>query len=300
MTNSRLDVPETQPLFLFQADGDARLRGASWDGEQTGLLTQSGSFGLVQQSGDGRYVIINGVLMDRQGHSLGPLPWQEKGMTATWTPDGTAMCKVPSLGVTGAPLRLELAGVGQAPRVVARAFGTFHDQSAFPVLVCDPKDDRAVVAEFSQGFQPSQGWVIRMSTGAVLGTFTAGNTPIAATADGSLLLLATPGSGRTVVQSFDGSTLTTINGFEARGFSGDGSLLVGNDRHDTVVINWRTGQRVWSSRAAPFFGYVPEANGPHLVVSVAAADGNVGDALLIGPSGVLKRFPLGIAAGWKY
>jgi len=299
LSDSAIDVPESQPLLLFQAYGDGRLRGLSWDGAKSGLVTRSGSFGLQAQSPDGRYVLISGMLTDRGGHSVGPFPWQEKDMTATWSPDDTAMCKVPFLGGAGAPLRLEMAPVGQSPRLVARGFGTFHDQSAFPVLSCDPKADQAIVAEFSQGFQPSQGWVIRISSGAVIGTFTGGSTPIAATADGSLLLLANPGAGLTVVQSVNGTALATINGFEARGFSGDGSLLVGTDaQHRAVVLNWRTGRRLWSSSAA-LFGYIPEPNGPHLAVAIDGSDGSVGDAFLIGPSGALKRLPAGIAAGWK-
>jgi hypothetical protein len=265
-----------------------------------GLFTRSGPFGLSSQSPDGRYAVLGGRLYDRHGQGWGAFPWSSEDMRATWSPDSAVMCRVPDLGVSGGTLRLELASVGQRPRIIAQGFGTFHDQSGFPVLACDLKRDRAVVAEFSQGFAPTQAWVIQISDGKVLRSIGPAEAPIAASADGSLLARSsrTGQTWRTTIETADdGTVVATINDFAAHGFSGDTSLLVGSGpNQSTVVLDWRTGRDIWSSSAAPYFGYLSEPGGSHLVVALASTTGYLGEAFLIGKSGALAQLPSGIAA----
>lgn len=304
LADTMITAPDTQPFFLFQVAGDARLRGMSWDGATNGLFTRSGPFGLSSQSPDGRYAVLSGSVYDRHGLAVGAFPWSSKDLRATWSTDSAVMCKVPDLGVAGGTLRLELAAVGHRPRTVAQGFGTFHDQSGFPVLACDPKRDRAIVAEFTQGFSPSQAWVLQISTGRVVRSIGLAGAPIAAAADGSLLATSsmTGQTWRTTIEAADdGTVLATINDFAAHGFAGDSSLLVGSGpNQSTVVLDWRTGKHVWSSSTAPYFGYFSEPGGSHLVVGLTSTSGYLGEAFLIGKTGALAQLPSGIAAALNY
>ena len=299
-----ISAPDSRPFIVFQETGDARLRGISWDGSISGLFSQSGPFGLISQSPDGRYVVLDGSLYDRHGHVLGAFPWAGKDFSATWTPDSSAMCKaVPVTPITGSPMRLQVAGAGQAPRTVAQGYVTYSDNASFPVLACDPKRDRAIVAEFGQGIAPSAIWIIQLSTNTVVRTINAPGATVAATSDAMFIARSAfpSASGQTlrtsVERADDGGIVGTVPDFDTHGFSGDGALLVGLSglAHAPAVVNWRTGQRVWTG-SGRWFGYLVEPGGPHIVVGLSTASGELGDAYLIGAGGVVKQLPTGMAA----
>jgi hypothetical protein len=302
-----IGAPDSQAFLLFKLQGDARLRGISWDGATNGLFTTSGTFGLWSgQSPDGRYVILDGKLYDRHGQALAALPWPGKGEAPAWSSDGTLMCNaVPAASSSGSPMRLQTASPGKAARTVASGFTVYSDNASYPVLACDPIHDRAVVAFNPQGVAPAHLWVFRLSTGAITQSLDTGGWATVST-DASMLALSSAsatGTWRTVVQRIDdGGVLTTIDDFAGHGFSADGSLLVGTSGpRTTVLLNWRTGRRLWQSSGGPYGGYRAEPNGQHMAIGLGIVGGSdQADVYIVASDGSSVLLPEQVQAALEY
>jgi hypothetical protein len=299
VSNSLIGTPDSQPLFLFQLPGDARLRGISWDGSLNGLLSNSGSFNIwADQSPDGRYVIIGGVIYDRRMTAIGPVPWPGKNASVTWSPDSTLMCKTePSSPITGSALTLSVAKPGGKSRIVAQGFGIYGDNAVYPVLACDPARDRAVVGSFGQGVAPTQLWVIGISTGAIIRSIAPVGAWALASNDASLLAITSmAGAGATqktiIERTDDGSILGTVDNFQAQGFSSDKSLLVGATRTRVVLLDWHTDRQIWSASSGPYGGYSAEPNGSHMAIGIGFMGGSdQADVYLVASDGSSVLLP---------
>jgi hypothetical protein len=302
-----IGAADTQAFLLFKLPADARLRGISWDGATNGLFSTSGSFGRWSgQSPDGRYVIIDGQLYDRQGQPLGSLPWPGKGAVPAWSADGKLMCEaVPTASISGSPMRLQVANPGKAARTVATGFTIYSDNASYPVLACDPSHDRAVVAFSPQGVAPAHLWVLRLSTGAVTRSLDTRGWATAS-GDGSMLALSSAsatGTWRTVIQRIhDSSVLGAIDDFAGHGFSADGALLVGTSGTGTTVLqNWRTGRRLWQSSNGPYGGYRAEPSGSHMAIGLGFVGGsNQADVYIVASDGSSVLLPEQVQVALEY
>jgi hypothetical protein len=259
------------------------------------------------QSPDTTRFVADNMVYDRNGASLGSLPWPGKGGgEAVWSADGRQLCHaIPAWQASGAPMKLEVAGVGERPHPVASGFGIYGDNAVYPVLACDKARDRAIVASFGQGLAPSVLWVIRLSTGSVIRTLTAPGRWVTASSDGLMLARTIAVGNRTRVtieKADDGTILKSIDDFSAQGFSGDGSLLIGVERSSaTVLLNWRDGKRLWSSTAGPYGGFLAEAGGRHVAIGIGFVGGSdQADVYLVGPDGSAVLLPEQIRAGLRY
>jgi hypothetical protein len=172
---------------------------------------------------------------------------------------------------------LETAAPGQPARVVASGYDVFSDNAVYSVLACDPASDRAIVAVFGQGVAPSRLWVFRLSNGALMRSIDyRGSNPVrwvTASSDGAMLAESTrdaAGQLTTTVRAIDtGATLSTVDGLDAQGFSGDGSLLVGVTAAMTpALVEWKTGRLVWSMGAVAYGGSVAEPGGSRLAITL--------------------------------
>lgn len=315
---ARLTLSDARPVadnrshFLFQAAGETRLRAVSWNDATNGVLPgEVPSKATFWPSPDGRRYVVNGKIYDADGRELGVFPWQDPSLT--WSRDGQFLCTaVPETRMTGAPMQLQIDFPGQQPRIVAAGYGIYSDNAGYPVLACDATSDRVVVASFGQGLFAGHLWVFRLSTGALirsedLGANLAGSW-ITASADGTLLAHATSatmsGPMTTIVRSAESPTaLQTLSGFVARGFSGDGSLLVGVTGPNSVaLIEWKTARRVWSATGLPYGGYFPEPGGAHIAVGLGFVGGaeEKGDVYIVSPDGTSVALPSGVHVILRY
>jgi hypothetical protein len=250
--------------------------------------------------------VADGVVYDRAGHSLGTLPWRGKGDSATWSSDGSLCKAVPQTPVTGAWLQLQVAKPGEAPRTVARGFGIYGDNASYPVLACDRASDRAVVASLGQGVALGRLWIFRLSTGTLIRSVNYPEAWATVSNDGRTLAVAQPvGNGvmRTVVQrTDDGSSLGTVEDFTAHGFSANGSLVVGTTSSgSTVILDWRTGRRIWAHSGLPYGGFFVEPAGEHLAIGLGFTGGSdIADVYLVSPDGSSALLPAHLRAALQY
>lgn len=308
VSDAPISSTDARAYLLFQLPGEDRLRGISWDGASSGVL--AGRVGPERiwsaQSPDGSRYIADSVMYDRQGHSLGTLPWPGKGESATWSSDGSLCKVVPQTPVTGAWLELQVARLGEAPRIVARRFGIYSDNATFPVLACDRASDRAIVASLGQGIALGHLWVFRLSTGALIRSVDYPGAWAAVSSDGSTLAVAqvlSNGDMRTTIQrTDDGSSLGTVEDFTAHGFSANGSMLVGTTKsNSTVLLDWRTGRRIWSHGGLPYGGFFAEPAGEHVAIGVGYTDGRTNDDLyIVAPDGSTVLLPAHLRAALQY
>jgi len=305
---------DNRSRFLFQAAAENRLRGVAWTDAASGVFPGETPWkATVWQSPDGTRYVLNGKIYDVGGRELGTLPWQE-GSLPTWSRDGQVLCRaVPETPQTGAPMQLQTVVPGQQPRIVARAYGTYSDNAGFPVLACDAASDRVIVASFGQGLFAGHLWVFRLSTGALLrsedlGAKMAGSW-LAASADGMLIahsVRATNGDpATTIVRTAESPTaLQTLPNFEAHGFSGDGSLLIGvtGGANSVAIVDWKAARRTWSATGTPYAGYFPEPGGAHFAVGLGFVGGSEdkGDVYIVNPDGTSITLPSGIHVVFRY
>lgn len=307
--SDRALAPGTGSYLLFQVRGEEHLRGVAWDGSANGVLAgKVGAKAVWSQAPDGSRYTVGSTVYDRAGRMLGALPasWRDPSEVA-WAAHGDLLCgAVPETWRTGSPLRLETALPGGPARLVASGYGIYGDNAGYPVLACDPTTDRAVVAALGQGVFAGRLWVFRLSTGELLrsvdlGTGAVGSW-VAASKDGALLAeTITDASGRstaTIRRADDGAALATLAGFDAHGFSGDGSLLVGwLDHRKLEIVEWGTGRVVWSLTGSPYpyAGWSAEPFGAHFAVSVSPSGDQVDwEVYLVTPAGRSVRLPAGI------
>lgn len=306
LSDARL-VADNRSHFLFQAASESRLRAVAWSDGTSGVLAgEVPSKATVWQSPDGRRYVLNGKIYDADGRELGALPWQD-GSLPTWSRDGQFLCTaVPETRQTGAPMQLQTVFPGQQPRIVAAGYGIYNDNAGYPVLACDATSDRVIVASFGQGVFAGHLWVFRLSTGALIrsediGANVAGSW-LAASADGTLLAhsvhTTNADSPTTTIRTAESpAALQTLPNFEAHGFSGDGSLLIGVTGPNAVgIVDWKAARRVWSAAGTPYGGYFPEPGGAHFAVGLGFVGGaeDKGDVYIVGPDGASVVLPSGV------
>ena len=308
-TPARLQVSDA-PLpavagafVLFQVQGETRLHAVSFGAEVSGLAGgQLAADAVWSQSPYGIPYLVGSTAYDRDGKSLGTIPWSGKG-SKTWSSEGRFLCAaVPAGATTGAQMRLEMAFIGQPAKVIASGFATYSDNAGYPVLACDQGTDRAIVAVFGQGIAPARLWVFRLSTGAMIrsvdysGLSTSGGW-VAASADGSLLAETVRSGGAggpwkaTIRAADDGAQIGTVDGFVVYGFSGDKTLIIGANETSTAVIDWRTGAKVWSV-IGPYGGFLPEPAGRRVAIGIGFVGGSdQRDVYLVKDDGSAELLP---------
>ena len=176
--------------------------------------------------------------------------------------------------------------------------------------LCDSTADRIITAKFGHGVAFARLWIFRLSNGALV---RAVDKPagvvgawVAANHDGSVLAesVRTPNTGpwmTTIARADDGSQVTTIDGFVAQGFSGDGELVVGAYGANRVaVIEWKTGRIVWNA-TGQYGGFRAEPNGKRLAVGVGFLGGSdQRDVYLVAPDGSALLLPASVRASLRY
>jgi hypothetical protein len=309
VSDAPIPAADTRSFLLFQLPGEDHLRGMSWDGATSGvLLGQVGAQAIWSaQTPDGSRYIADNIVYDRQGHALGAIPWPDRGYSGSWSSDGKLLCDaVPESPTTGALMRLDVAAVGHPPRVVTRAYAIYSDNATYPVLACDTTRDRAIVAVLGQGIALGHIWVFRLSNGTLIRSIDNPGSWAAVSNDGALLAVAQPtGSGatRTTIQrTDDGTTLGTVDNFTAHGFSGSGSLLVGiTNSGSTVLLDWRTGRRIWSRSGLPYGGFLPEPAGERVAIGLGFTGGSdIADVYIVAPDGSAVLLPAHLRAALQY
>jgi hypothetical protein len=295
-------------IVLFQLPSETGLHAISFGAEVNGLIggqaPQTTAGAAWSQSPYGVPYLVGTTAYGRDGKELGTIPWSESARASkTWSSDGRFLCAaVPERPATGAQMRLEMAAIGQAARLIATGFTTYGDNAGYPVLACDQGTDRAIVAVFGQGIAPGRLWIFKLSTGALirsvdyLAVMAAGGW-VTASADGSLLAETVRSGGAggpwkaTIRSTDDGAQLGTVDGFVVNGFTGDKTLVVGANETSTAVIDWKTGRKVWSM-TGPYGGYLPEPAGARLAVGIGFVGGSdQRDVYLVGRNGYIALLP---------
>jgi hypothetical protein len=290
-------------FVLFQLPGETRLRAVSFSAEVNGVAGgQVAADAVWSQSPYGIPYVVGSTAYDRDGKSLGRIPWSGKE-SKTWSSEGRFLCAaVPERAATGAQMLLEMAFIGQPANVIASGFASYDDNAGYPVLACDQRTDRAVVAVFGQGIAPARLWVFRLSTGAMIRSvdysgLSGSGGWVAATADGSLLAETVRSGGAggpwkaTIRSTDDGAELGTVDGFVVRGFSGDNSRVVAANATSTAVLEWKTGRLIWSTPGS-YGGFLPEPAGRRLAVGIGFVGGSdQRDVHLVGSDGFIALLP---------
>jgi len=299
-------------FVLFQQPSDRRLRAISFGAEANGVLNaqvdQTIPGARWSQSPYGIPYLVDSIAYDRDGKELGTIPWSTKA-TKTWSSDGRFLCAaVPATETAGAQMRLERALVGQPAKVVATGYTTYADNAVYRVLACDEGTDRAIVASFGQGVAASRLWVFRLSTGAIVRSVDYGGAGgwVAASADGSMLAESVPPaapatSWKATIRSADaGAQLATIDDLVVRGFSGDNAFVVGNTPNAAAVVDWKTGQKVWTV-SGPYGGYLAEPAGRRFAVGIGFVGGSdQRDVYLVGANGFIALLPERVRVALRY
>ena len=309
------DVPITSSagaFLLFQLPEETRLRAITFDGAVSGTLTgqvPANTFWL--QSAYGAPYLVGSTVHDRDGRSLGTIPWSVPTVSPAWSTEGTSLCAaVPAQPTTGSAMRLEQFTLGQQPRVIVTGYTNYSDNAGFPVLVCDATTDRIVTAVFGQGVAFARLWVFRHSNGALVRTAEkpAGvvGAWIAANHDGSLLAqsvrMTTSGPWMTtIVRADDGTQVAMIDGFVAQGFSGDGELVVGSYGANRVAVTeWKTGRVIWNA-TGQYGGFRAEPSGKRIAVGVGFLGGSdQRDVYLVSPDGSAPLLPARVHVSLRY
>jgi len=299
-------------FLLFQLPGETRLRAITFDGAVSGTLpgqVPANTFWL--QSAYGAPYLVGSTIYDRDGRSLGVIPWSVPMVSPAWSAEGTSLCAaVPSPPTTGSAMRLEQFTLGQQPRVIGTGFTNYSDNAAFPVLVCDSTTDRIITAVFGQGVAFARLWVFRLSNGSlvraaerpasVVGAWVAANHDGTLLAESVRMTNAGPWMTR-IVRADDGTQVATIDGFVTQGFSGDNELVVGAYGANRVaVIEWKTGRIVWNA-TGQYGGFRAEPNGKRLAVGVGFLGGSdQRDVYLVAPDGSARLLPASVHASLRY
>jgi hypothetical protein len=292
------------PFVIFQLPSETRLRALSFGGDVNGRL-EGGGAGQTSasagwsQSPYGAPYLVGTTIYDRDGKSLGTIPWSGKE-SKTWSSDGRFLCAaVPESATAGAQMRLETALIGQPPKVVATGYTTYSDNAVYRVLACDQGTDRAIVASFGQGVTPSMLWVFRLSTGAIVRSVDYAGVIgwVAGSADGSMLAESSAPVGaatnrKTTIRYADsGAQLARIDDLVGRGFSGDKTLLVGNTPGAVAVVDWKTGRKVWTT-SGPYGGFLAEPAGRRIALGIGFVGGSdQRDVYLVSPDGSAPLLP---------
>jgi hypothetical protein len=299
-------------FLFFQLPGETRLRAITFDGAVSGTLSgqvPANTFWL--QSEYGAPYLVGSTVYDRDGRSLGAIPWSVPTVSPAWSTEGTSLCAaVPEGPTTRSEMRLEQLTLGQQPRVIVTGFTNYSDNAGFPVLVCDSTTDRIIAAVFGQGVAFAKLWVFRLSTGALVRTAArstgAVGAWVAANQDGSLLAqsvrMTMAGPWKTTIErTDDGTQVATLDGFVTQGFSGDGDLVVGTYGVNRVaVIEWRTGRIVWNA-TGQYGGFRAEPSGRRLAVGVGFLGGSEQrDVYLVAPDGSSLLLPASVHASLRY
>src|SRR5438309_3142142 len=299
-------------FVLFQQPSDRRLRAISFGAEANGVLNaqvdQTIPGARWSQSPYGIPYLVDSIAYDRDGKELGTIPWSTKA-TKTWSSDGRFLCAaVPGTETAGAQMRLERALVGHPSKVVATGYTSYADNAVYRVLACDEGTDRAIVASFGQGVAASRLWVFRLSTGAIVRSVDYGGAGgwVAASADGSMLAESVPPaapatSWKATIRSADaGAQLATIDDLVVRGFSGDNAFVVGNTPNAAAVVDWKTGQKVWTV-SGPYGGYLAEPAGRRFAVGIGFVGGSdQRDVYLVGANGFIALLPERVRVALSY
>jgi hypothetical protein len=321
-TPARLQVSDA-PLpavagafVLFQLPGETRLRAISFGAEVNGVLGGQVAAGAIWlQSPYGVPYVIGSTAYDRDGKSLGTLPWNGRE-TASWSVEGRFACAaVPAGATTGAQMRLETAFIGQPAKLVASGYMTYSDNASYRVLACDEGTDRAIVASFGQGVAASRLSIFRLSTGAVVRSVDYGGAGgwVAATPDASMLAESVRSAAgkwsATIRSADDGAELGTIDDFAVQGFSGDKTLVVGPSGGTTLapsstttaIVDWKTGRKIWSTSGLPYGGFLAEPASRRLAVGVGFVGGtDIRDVYLVAPDGSAVLLPAGARVALNY
>ena len=301
-------------FVLFQQPAETGLHAISFGAELNGLIgseaPQTTAGAGWSQSPYGVPYLVGTMAYGRDRKELGTIPWSGKE-SKTWSSDGRFLCAaVHERAATGAQMRLEMAFIGQAAKLIASSFTTYSDNAGYPVLACDQGADRAIVAVFGQGIAPARLWVFKLSTGATIrsidytGLMASGGW-VAASADGTVLAESVrSGAGgpwkATIRSTDDGAQLGTIDGFVVQGFSGDKALVVGANETSAAVIDWKTGRKAWSATGT-YGGYLPEPAGPRLAVGIGFVGGSdQRDVYLVGPNGMIALLPERVRVALRY
>ena len=266
-------------LVLFEFPGDDRLRGVTWDASAIGVLGPHVAFPWFP-SPDGTRYAAGGKLYARDGRELASLPWGND-YSFNWSSDGRMFCKaVPDTPRTGSPMHIEIAVPGQAPRAIAAGFTTFSDNAGYPVLACDPKSDRIIVVAAGQGLFAGSMWIFDLSSGRLVRSADLGQGSVGswlvATEEGTMLAHTTQATmdalaTTTVRRAKDGAAIALLRDFQARGFSGDGSLLYGwASGGRTEVREWKTGRLVWSTTGHPYQIFLAEPHGTRVAIALSS------------------------------
>jgi len=269
-------LPVGRDSFFYSTDVYAPLHPVGWDGTkyaplQLGTLTGSQAI----QSPDGSKLIFDNIVYDRATGLTAQLPFvANKGTQVMWADDSAHICALHPLGDSqqpgGTTDELDLVAPGGATRVVAQIG---HDEAqAFALLrSCSVANDVAIVAQ--RAVLPiSDVWVIRISTGGIIRhlAYQQGAEPGMVVASPNGGLIAAVGSTTTdVVDTSTGSTVAHLNG-HAVAFSGDGNVLVLDDR----VVDWRTDHTLWLAPAGFSAIFVlSEPGGAAVAVDLMASQG---------------------------
>jgi hypothetical protein len=240
---------------------------------------------------------------------IGTVPWPANEFT--WSADGRFMCAVlpGPRHIGNAPLRLEVASIGQSPRVVASGFGTYTDNAVHRVLACDETTDRAVVAVYGHGVAPARLWVLRLSDGSRIRSLDYAGTGMAwvsASRDGTLIAETEPATAAgvtkaTVRRADDGSALGTLAGVWIHGFSADNSFVVAAQQSGrTEIRDWRADRLIWSALGA-YGGHRSEPAGQRLAIGIGYLGGGTQrDLYIVDPDGSAVLLPSGALFGGTY
>lgn len=250
------NVPDSTPLILYHDPASFdQLDGVTWDGTSPGKLGLGVTGGGV---GDpyGRYYTTMNDIRDRSGSVVGTYLSKEQGIV--WADDGTQFCDVvvsssPSGSRVG---ELQVQAPGGAPTAIRMigVFGPLGSNGGAPVVAaCSPAGDRAVVYQApGQGVGVEQFWVIQLSTGRILWQGGSGAW-ITVSHDARYIALSPAPGQPTIIYGPNGTKVgeTTDVVFA---FSWDGSLAVvaGSYGSTPSVVDWRTGQTIWTCPNAAY------------------------------------------------
>jgi hypothetical protein len=267
-------LPAGRPAFFYAASTSSPLQPVGWDGTRYAPV-ELGTIAGIQaiQSPDGSRFLVGNAVYDRTTGGTALLPFDfNKGAQAMWADDSVHVCTLTVIGDSqsgnGTTSELDLMQPGGPTRVVARV-GHDHFQAFALLRVCSVANDLVVVAQ--RAVMPiSDVWVIRLSTGTVVGhrSYPQGGSPgtVVASPDGRLVA-AVGSTSSDILTTGSFSRLAQVEG-HVIAFSGDGNLVAEDDR----VVAWRTGATTWRVPAGFTAVFVlAEPSGAALAIDLQAA-----------------------------
>ncbi len=279
-----LSVPDSTPLVLYSDPvNPAQLDGVTWDGKTSGKMRDQ-QVAQVAGPGNPQNNLFGGptTIVDRSGNTIMTGTYGAKFFGGAWADDGRHFCQVVPFdnpGGAGIPTTLQLVTVGGDTRDIVKV-GTLYNQTTVHAAACSTSADRAVVVQSGgQGVGTAQVWVIQLSTGHVIWTYsfdpTHLNVQIVASRDAMYVAAdvtsGTKPSGSTVFGP-DGSAAAHLQQFVEQ-FSWDDTLAVVDEGYGTTpvdVISWRVGTMFWSCPpGTALVRALPEPDGTELAIWVA-------------------------------